>query len=135
MRIPYVMLALLLAGCAANPSTGPGSRSSTWADYRAQVAGARDSGALTPLQAEDNLETKYRELYGEDATMEGAFAYRRELYTQAQTGNLPTSEAIVLAKARLDEVLVQQQTEARAANQDSGIPDLATQVPDPAEPE
>ena len=135
MRIAYVMLGLCLAGCAANPPTTPGSRSSTWAHYRVQVASARDSGALTPLQAEDKLEMKYRELYGQDSTMAGAFAYRRELYAQTEAGNLPAAEAKALAKARLDEALVQQRADAAAAQQDRGIPDLATQVPDPAEPE
>ena len=133
MKIPYVMLSLCLVGCAGNPPAAPGSHSESWSAYRAQVASQRDSGALTPLQAENKIEVKYRELLGEDPTMEGAFAYRRELYVQAEAGNLPTAEAKALAKARLDEALVQREANANV-RQDSDIPDLA-QVPSPAEPE
>jgi len=63
--------------------------------------------------------------------MEGAFAYRRELYAQAQADNLPTAEAKALAKTRLDEALVQSKADA---HEESDIPDLA-QDRSSAEPE
>jgi hypothetical protein len=122
---------LSLAGCAGNPPAAPGSHSQSWADYRAQVASERDSGALTPLQAEAKIEARFRELNGQDSTMEGAFAYRRELYAQAQADNLPTAEAKALAKTRLDEALVQSKADA---HEESDIPDLA-QDRSSAEPE
>src|SRR5262245_2713556 len=104
MRIAYVVLLLLcLAGCATSPFSPPVSRSQSLADYRVQVASERDSGTLTPLQAEAKLEARCRELYGEDSGLDGAFAYRREIYAQAQAGNLPVTEAKALGKARLDE--------------------------------
>ena len=133
MKIPYVALVLCVAGCAGNPPAASGSHPQSWADYRAEVASERDSGALTPPQAEAKVEAKYREVYGEDSTVEGAFAYRRELYAQAQAGNLPTPEAKALAKARLDEALVQSKADADV-RQESDIPDLA-QDHSPAEPE
>ena len=113
MKLAYISLfALSLAACASNPAATTASSTTSWTAYRAELAQQRDHGDLTPLQAEDKLETRYRELYGRDPTVEGLFAYRRELYAQAQDGNLPMDEAKVLAKARMDEVLARREADA-----------------------
>jgi hypothetical protein len=113
MKTAYASLIVLaLAACASTPpSNAPDSRAN-WAAYRTELAQERDSGTLTPLQAEDKLEARYRELYGQDPTMEGAFAYRRELYAQADLGNVSMPEAKALAKARLDEVIARRDAQS-----------------------
>jgi len=93
---------LLLAACASAPK--PVSSSEAWATYRDEVTRERDRGLLTAVQAEEKIQAKYRELYGPDPTMEGAFAYGRDLYAMAQAGKLPESEADAFANARIDEI-------------------------------
>jgi hypothetical protein len=75
----------------------------------------RDQGIITPVAAEEKIETKYREIYGPidgpDPEMEGVFAYSRRLYIMAEAGQLSTSEADGLTAARL------RQIQARDASQ------------------
>jgi hypothetical protein len=69
----------------------------------------RNQGILTPVAAEEKIETKYREIYesidGPDPDMEGVFAYSKRLYVMAETGRLSLSEADALTSARMDEIL------------------------------
>jgi hypothetical protein len=111
MRITYAvtLAAISLAACANNPASTTTGRANGWTAYRAEVVQARDRGELTPLQAEDRIAMKYRELYGRDPSMEGAFAYSKELYVQSQAGNIPMDEADALAKARIDEILARRE--------------------------
>ena len=114
MKITHVvpLLAISLAACASNPASTETERANSWTAYRAELSQARDRGELTPLQAVDRIAVKYRELYGRDPAMEGAFAYGKELYVQSEAGNIPMNEADALAKARIDEILARR--EARA---------------------
>ena len=113
MKISYLSVLLLgLAACADNPPSNPSARSESWVDYRAKIAQERDRGQLTPMQAEDKIEAKYRALHGEDPAIEGAFAYRRELYAQAQAGHMPANDAQALATARMNEVLARPEGES-----------------------
>lgn len=69
----------------------------------------RNQGTLTPVVAEEKIETKYRQIYGSidgpDPEMEGLFAYSKRLYVMAEAGQLSISEADALTSARMDEIL------------------------------
>ena len=110
------LLALGLAACATTGTSSSTAQHEGWIDYRAEVTQERDRGALTATQAENEIEAKYRELYGRDPTMEGVFAYAEEVYGQATAGTLSLAEADALVKAREDEILARRQ--ARAAYHD-----------------
>jgi len=113
MKSLCVAVAVLgLTGCAIAPESTTTTSSGTWAAYRDQVAQERDRGALSALQAEEEVEAKYREIYGPDPMMEGAFAYGKRLYAGAEAGRIHMDEADVLANARIDEILAR-----RAARQ------------------
>jgi len=99
------LFVLSLAACASTGTSTSTTQKEGWTEYQAEVMQERDRGELTPLQAEDSMEARYRELYGLDPEMEGAFAYSRELYAQAAVGRLSLSEAEALAKAHEDETL------------------------------
>jgi hypothetical protein len=99
------VVVLGLTGCAITPESTSTASSGTWAAYRDQVAQERERGALTALQAEEKVEAKYREIYGPDPVMEGAFAYGKRLYAMAEAGRLQMDEADALANARIDEIL------------------------------
>jgi hypothetical protein len=107
---------LALAACASVPPSTSSSAATQWSAYRSRVLQERDQGALTAVQAEENMRSKHRELYGPDPTMEGAFAYERDLYAAANGGKLPIAEAEALANARIDEIL--QRRAARRAYHD-----------------
>lgn len=68
----------------------------------------RNQGILTPVAAEDKIETKYREIYesidGPDPEMAGVFAYSKRLYVLAEAGQLSTGEADALTSARMREI-------------------------------
>ena len=102
------LIVLTLTACASAPSSTSTSRSRDWWNYRDQVMQARDQGTLTPVAAEQRIETKYREIYGPtdgpNPEMEGVFAYSKRLYAMAQAGALPIGEADALASARMDEI-------------------------------
>jgi hypothetical protein len=104
-RLASATFALALAACASVPPSTSNSAAAQWSSYRSRVLQERDEGALTALQAEEKLRDKYRELYGPDPTMEGAFAYERDLYAAADAGKLPMAEAHALADARIDEIV------------------------------
>lgn len=117
------LFALSLAACAntgtaacvstPTPTSSLSAEQQGWIEYEAKVAQERDRGELTPLQAEDSIEDKYRELYGRDPEMEGAFAYSKELYAQAAMGGLALSDAEALATAHENETLARREAEAK----------------------
>jgi len=100
-----VLIVLTLTACASTPSSTSTSRSQDWSVYRNQVMEERDRGALTPVDAEEKIAAKYREIYGPDPMMEGVFAYGKRLYAMADAGALSIGEADALASARMDEIL------------------------------
>jgi hypothetical protein len=109
MRSLFFTLAILtLAACASTPSSTSASRSQNWWAYRNVVLHERDQGTITPVAAEEKIESKYREIYGPidgpDPEMEGVFAYSRRLYVMAEAGQLSTSEADALTAARIRQI-------------------------------
>ncbi|PWT76206.1 MAG: hypothetical protein C5B46_01525 [Proteobacteria bacterium] len=117
MRFVFgVGLLFILTACASAPHQ-QASNPQSWHAYRMQVQAQRDSGALTPQQSQRKLEDRYRELYGDDPLMDGAFAYGEHLYASAQAGDLPVSEAEALADARLDEIEARREAQAQFHNE------------------
>jgi len=59
---------------------------------------------LTPLQAQLDLWSKYREMFGEDATMNGFYAYSVKLMSSVEAGKLSLEDAQALIDARENEI-------------------------------
>jgi len=78
---------------------------SDWAAYRAHILQDRDAGRTTSVEAQEKIKTRYRDLYGMDPVMEGAFAYALKLYEAADVGDLGANEADRLAQSHIDEAL------------------------------
>jgi hypothetical protein len=105
MRNAYIgLVALSLTACASSGISPSAQHLESWTDYRAAVMQQRDTNALTTLQAQEKIQTKYREMYGRDPSMEGAFAYGTTLYRYADAGALPVAEADALVLAHEDEI-------------------------------
>ncbi len=103
----FAAVVVILTACASAPTSTSTSRSQDWWAYRDQVMQERDRGTVTPVKAEEQIQAKYREIYGLDPEMEGVFAYGKRLYAMAEVGTLPIDEADALASARVDEILTQ----------------------------
>jgi hypothetical protein len=91
-----IVMACALGACAA-----PGARSDAqWAAYRAQVTQDENAGTLSPSQAQERLHVGWVNIYGDDPTMRGFFAYSETLLRSAEQGRLSMSEAKELVKER-----------------------------------
>jgi hypothetical protein len=99
-----------LAGCASEAPSDSTRVSPEWSAYRAQVLSERDHGKLSALAAQGKIEERYREIYGVDPTMEGAFAFGTKLYEEADVGDIPMDEADRLARARIDDALAHRES-------------------------
>ena len=107
MRDPRIfVLALCVTGCASTIPQGraPGD---DWQAYRREVMQQRDEGKVSPVEAEARIEQKFRELYGSDPTMDGAFAYSGTLLREAEAGNLTVTDAEQLSETHQDEALAE----------------------------
>jgi hypothetical protein len=105
MRNAYIgLVALSLSACASSGISPSPQHQQSWTEYRVAVLEQRDNGALTTLQAQEKIATRYREMYGPDPSMEGAFAYGTTLYRFADAGALPVAEADALVLAHEDEI-------------------------------
>jgi hypothetical protein len=98
------VLFLVVAGCASVPSSTAPSVEQQWSAYQASIREQRDAGVMNAVGAEDAMSQKYRELFGPDPVMEGAFAYGRYLYASADAGSLPVRQADIFASARVYEI-------------------------------
>jgi len=95
----------VLAACAGTPPNHSIPELSAWSAYRSHMMEERDQGKLSSVEAEERIETRYRDVFGIDPAMEGAFAYGLKLYEAADAGDLSQDEADRLAQARIDEAL------------------------------
>lgn len=106
MRNVLLLMALtIFAACATRGPSVASPEAAEWTAYRSQILAERDQGKLSPVQAQLRIEDKYRELYGLDPAMEGAFAYGMKLYEAADVGDLTQNDADALAQARIDDAL------------------------------
>jgi hypothetical protein len=70
----------------------------------------RHAGGSTPVEAQEKIETRYRDIFGIDPVMEGAFAYGLKLYEAADAGDLGLDEADRLAQMHIDEALAHRES-------------------------
>jgi hypothetical protein len=99
------VLVLGLAACASRGPTVAGAEHSDWDSYRANTLAQRNQGQLSPVEAQERIESRYEELYGVDPVMEGAFAYGLKLYEAADAGDMSVAEADRLAQSEIDQAL------------------------------
>src|SRR5262245_29871459 len=104
-NILLLMALTIVAACATRGPPVASPEAAEWSGYRSQILAARDQGKLSPVQAQQRIEDKYRELYGLDPAMEGAFAYGMKLYEAADVGDLTENDADALAQGRIDDAL------------------------------
>ena len=97
-----VMLSFVLLSACAGMHQAPTSAS--WDKLHSEIIAQRDAGKLTPLQAQLDLWSKYREMFGEDATMNGFFAYSVKLMSSVEAGKLSLEDAQALIDARENEI-------------------------------
>lgn len=98
-----LVAAAALSACASTSSVGPDPG---WAAYRAQEHQAIEQGTVSPVAAQVLMRSRYRDTYGMDPVMEGAFAYGLKLYEAADQGALTLQEADQLAQQRIDDAFV-----------------------------
>jgi hypothetical protein len=104
LRFLVILAVMLVYGCA---SAQHGQRNAAWSTYRSEIIAQRDEGKLTPLQAQLDLWSKYREVYGEDPVMNGFYAYSVQLMSAVDSGKMSLDEAQVLIDAREREITAQ----------------------------
>ena len=106
MRNLLLLTALIiLSACATRGASVPSPEATEWSAYRKEILDARDQGKLSTVEAQERIEQKYREIYGFDPSMEGAFAYGMKLYEAADAGDLSKQEADTLAQERIEDAL------------------------------
>lgn len=100
-RILVMLSFVLLSACA---SLRQAPTSASWDKLHSEIIAQRDAGTLTPLQAQLDLWSKYREMFGEDATMNGFYAYSVKLMSSVEAGKLSLEDAQALIDARENEI-------------------------------
>ena len=114
MKTGHMMIAVLalvsLSACAGGPQR---STNATFDQFQTEIKAQRDAGKLTPVQAQVDLWSKYRELFGEDATMNGFYAFSVKLMGSVEAGKLSMGEAQALIDAREREISVRRLAELK----------------------
>jgi hypothetical protein len=100
-RILAMLSFVLLSACAG---TQQASKSTSWEKFQSEIIAQRDEGKISPVQAQLELWSKYRELYGEDATVNGYYAFSVKILSAAEAGKLSQGEAQAIIDAREPEI-------------------------------
>ena len=100
-RVLAMLSFVLLSACAGMYQTPPNA---SFEKFRSGIIAQRNDGKISPLQAQLDLWSKYREMFGEDATMNGFYAYSVKLMSAVETGKLSLDEAQALIDAREHEI-------------------------------
>ena len=109
LRIVAMLLLVLLSGCAGMQQT---SKDATWEKFQSEIIAQRNDGKISALQAQLDLWSRYREMYGEDPVMNGFYAYSVKLMSAVDAGKMPLDEAQALIDAREREISTQKVAEA-----------------------
>ncbi|HEX4985839.1 MAG TPA: hypothetical protein VFV71_07170 [Burkholderiales bacterium] len=109
IKLLALVVFAVMSGCA---SMSQSSANATWDKFHSETMAQRDAGKLTPLQAQLDLWSKYRELFGEDATMNGFYAYSVKLMSSVEAGKIPLDEAQAMIDAREREINARKIAEA-----------------------
>lgn len=110
LRMVAVLAFALLGACANGPQR---STSATFEKFQSETIAQRNAGKLTPSQAQLDIWSKYRELFGEDATMNGFYAYSVKLMSSVEQGKIPLDEAQSLVDAREREIQVRKMADLK----------------------
>jgi hypothetical protein len=102
LRSVILALAVSIGACASISNDTPQAR---WGKFHDEIMTQRSAGKLTPVQAQVDLWTKHRELFGDDAATNGFYAYSVKLMSAVEEGKLPLDEAQALVDAREREVV------------------------------
>lgn len=100
-KLLALMFLAVLSGCASMQQS---STSASWYKFHSEIIAQRDAGRLTSLQAQLDLWSEYREMFGEDATMNGFYAYSVKLMSSVEAGKLSLEDAQALIDARESEI-------------------------------
>ena len=116
-----ILIVALLCGCA---SAQNGRQEATFDKFQSEIIAQRNEGKLTALQAQLDLWSKYREMYGEDPVMNGFYAYSVKIMSAVDAGKLTLDEGQALVDARQHEISTQKTAEAnrRLAYDPNGSP-------------
>ena len=109
MRFLIFLAMMSVFGCASAPN---GHRDSAWQTFHNETIAQRDAGKLTALQAQLDLWSKYREMFGEDPTMNGFYASSVKLMSAVEAGKLSLNEAQAIIDEREHEISTRKLAEA-----------------------
>ena len=120
----WLLLTLIFAmlfGCA---SAQNGRQDATWERFQNEIIAQRNEGKLTASQAQLDLWSKYREMYGEDPVMNGFYAYSIKIMSAVDAGRISMNEGQALVDARQHEIATRKVAEAerRLAYDPNGSP-------------
>jgi hypothetical protein len=104
-----ILIVALLCGCA---SAQHGRQDATWEKFQNEIIAQRNEGKLTALQAQLDLWSKYREMYGEDPVMNGFYAYSVKIMSAVDAGKMSLDDGQALVDARQHEISARKITEA-----------------------
>jgi hypothetical protein len=108
-RILAIVPFVLLSGCASMQHALPDT---SWEEFQSEIISQRSEGKLSALQAQLDLWTKYRQMFGEDPVMNGFYAYSVKLMSAVDAGKMSLEEAQVLVDAREREISARKLAEA-----------------------
>ena len=116
-----ILIIVSLCGCASAQNNRPDA---TFDKFQSEIIAQRNEGKLTALQAQLDLWSKYREMYGEDPVMNGFYAYSVKIMSVVDAGKMTLDEGQALVDARQDEISTQKiaDAERRLAYDPNGSP-------------
>ena len=117
----WILMVTLLCGCA---SAQNGHQDASFAKFQSEIIAERSEGKLTAAQAQLDLWSKYREMYGEDPVMNGFYAYSIKIMSAVDAGRISMNEGQALVDARQHEIATRKVAEAerRLAYDPNGSP-------------
>ena len=110
LKMFAVLTFVSLSACANGPQR---STSASFEQFQSEIKAQRDSGKITPVQAQVDLWSKYRDLFGEDATMNGFYAFSVKLMGSVEAGKMTLQDAQALIDAREREITVRRMAELK----------------------
>ena len=110
VRFLILLAMMFVFGCASAPTA---QRNAAWQTFHNETIAQRDAGKLTALQAQSELWSTYREMFGEDTMMNGFYAYSVKLMAAVDSGKLSLDEAQTLIDAREHEISSHKRAEAK----------------------
>ena len=116
-----ILIVAMLCGCA---SAQHSRQDATWEKFQNEIIAQRNEGKLTASQAQLDLWSKYREMYGEDPVMNGFYAYSIKIMSAVDAGRISMNEGQALVDARQHEIATRKVAEAerRLAYDPNGSP-------------